>query len=307
MNELPLSLTDLRALTLIVSHRSFRKAADELGLSASTLSHLMRTLEARLGVRLLNRTTRSVSPTAAGERLLSRLRPVLREFALAVDEVNEYRDLPSGILRINASDQAARVLMESALPTFLRRFPQMTVDLVTDGRLVDIVANGFDAGIRLGESIPQDMIAVPIGPDIRFITVASPDYLSTHPCPLTPDDLIRHQCIGIRMPSGKPYRWEFERHGQSLVIDPKGQLTLDNPEIMAEAAISGLGIAYLPERVASRSLAEARLVKILEDWCPPIPGLFLYYPGHRHIPSGLQAFIEVLRECTTANVENTDA
>lgn len=307
MNELPLSLTDLRALSLIVAHRSFRKAADELGLSASTLSHVMRTLEARLGVRLLNRTTRSVFPTAAGERLLNRLRPVLREFALAVDEVNEYRDLPSGILRINSSDQAARVLMESALPTFLRRFPQMMVDLVTDGRLVDIVANGFDAGIRLGESVPQDMIAVPIGPDIRFITVASPDYLRTHPCPLMPDDLLRHQCIGIRMPSGKPYRWEFERHGQSLVIDPKGQLTLDNPELMAEAAISGLGIAYVPERVVSRSLADARLVKVMEDWCPPIPGLFLYYPGHRHIPSGLQAFIEVLRECTTANVENNDA
>jgi len=306
MNELPLSLTDLRALALIVSHRSFRKAADDLGLSASTLSHLMRALEARLGVRLLNRTTRSVSPTAAGERLLSRLTPVLREFALAVDEVNEYRELPSGTLRINASDQAARVLMASALPEFLGRFPQMSVDLVTDGRLVDIVANGFDAGIRLGESIPQDMIAVPIGPDIRFITVASPDYLGTHPSPLTPDDLLRHQCIGIRMPSGKPYRWEFEKHGQSLVIDPKGQLTLDNPEIMAEAAISGLGIAYVPERVVSRSLADARLVKVLEDWCPRIPGLFLYYPGHRHIPSGLQAFIDVLREFTATNVESND-
>lgn len=307
MNELPLSLTDLRALTLIVSHRSFRKAADELGLSASTLSHLVRTLEARLGVRLLNRTTRSVSPTGAGERLLSRLSPVLQEFALAVDEVNEYRDLPSGILRINASDQAARVLMESALPEFLARYPQMSVDLVTDGRLVDIVANGFDAGIRLGESIPQDMVAVPIGPDIRFITVASPNYLRKHSSPLTPDDLLRHQCIGIRMPSGKPYRWEFEKHGQSFVIDPKGQLTLDNPEIMAKAAISGLGIAYVPERVVSRSLVDAQLVKVLEDWCPPIPGLFLYYPGHRHIPSGLQAFIEVLRECPPANVEHNDA
>ena len=228
MNELPLSLTDVRALALIVAHRSFRKAADELGLSASTLSHLMRTLEARLGVRLLNRTTRSVSPTPAGERLLGRLKPVLREFALAVDEVNEYRDLPSGTLRINASDQAARVLMEGALPTFLRRFPQMSVDLVTDGRFVDIVANGFDAGIRLGESIPQDMIAVPIGPQIRFITVASPDYLRTRSLPLTPDDLLGHQCIGIRMPSGKPYRWEFEKHGQLRTIDPVCQLTLDS-------------------------------------------------------------------------------
>ncbi len=307
MNELPLSLTDVRALTLIVAHRSFRKAADELGLSASTLSHLMKALEARLGVRLLNRTTRSVSPTAAAERLLRRLNPVLREFALAVDEVNEYRDLPTGTLRINASDQAARVLMESALPTYLRRFPQMSVDLVTDGRLVDIVANGFDAGIRLGESIPQDMIAVPIGPQMRFITVASPEYFETHPYPVIPADLLRHQCIGIRMPSGKPYRWEFEKHGQLRVIDPSAQLTLDSPEIMGEAAIAGLGIAYVPERVAARYLADSQLVEVLEDWCPPIPGLFLYYPGHRHIPSGLQAFIEVLRECTAGDAQSNDA
>lgn len=175
MNQLPLSLADLRALTRIVAHRSFRKAADELGLSASTLSHMMKTLEAGLGVRLLHRTTRSVSPTAAGERLLRRLAPVLREFELAIEEVNEYRDLPSGTLRINASEQAARVLMKAALPIFLERFPQMSVDLVTEGRLIDIVAEGFDAGIRLGEAIPQDMIAVPIGTDTRFITVASPN------------------------------------------------------------------------------------------------------------------------------------
>jgi len=173
MNQLPLSLADLRALTLIVSHRSFRKAADELGLSASTLSHMMKALEAGLGVRLLNRTTRSVSPTAAGERLLMRLGPVLREVELALEEVNEFRDLPSGTLRINASEQAARILMQAALPRFLAAYPQMSVDMVTEGRLVDIVAEGFDAGIRLGESIPQDMIAVPIGPDTPFVTTAA--------------------------------------------------------------------------------------------------------------------------------------
>lgn len=296
MNPLPLSLADLRALALIVAHRSFRKAADELGLSASTLSHMMRTLEASLEVRLLNRTTRSVSPTAAGERLLNRLRPVLREVELAVEEVNEYRALPSGTLKINASEQAARILMERALPRFLQRFAQMSVDMVTEGRLVDIVASGFDAGIRLGESIPQDMIAVPIGRDTRFITVASPAYLNAHPAPLAPDDLLRHDCICIRMPSGKPYRWEFERRGQSLVIDPAGKLTLDNAEIMADAALAGLGIAYVPEHIVAKPLADGRLLTVLEDWCPRIPGLFLYYPGHRYIPPGLQAFIEVLRE-----------
>jgi DNA-binding transcriptional LysR family regulator len=296
MNQLPLSLADLRALTLIVSHRSFRKAADELGLSASTLSHMMKALEAGLGVRLLNRTTRSVSPTAAGERLLMRLGPVLREVELALEEVNEFRDLPSGTLRINASEQAARILMQAALPRFLAAYPQMSVDMVTEGRLVDIVAEGFDAGIRLGESIPQDMIAVPMGPDTRFVTVASPGYFSTRTTPLTPDDLLGHSCICIRMPSGKPYRWEFEKHGQSLVIDPKGQLTLDNPQIMVDAAVSGLGIAYVAEHMVAQALTDKRLVTVLEDWCPRIAGLFLYYPGHRHVPSGLQALIEVLRE-----------
>ncbi|OCR25915.1 LysR family transcriptional regulator [Pseudomonas syringae] len=296
MNQLPLSLAELSALTLIVAHRSFRKAADELGLSASTLSHMMRTLEANLGVRLLNRTTRSVAPTAAGERLVTRLAPMLREFELAVEEVNQFRDLPGGTLRISASEPAARFLLESILPAFLSRFPQMAVDLVTDGRLVDIVADGFDAGIRLGESVPQDMIAVSLGADTRFLALASPTYLQEHPAPLTPDDLRRHQCICIRLPSGKPYRWEFEKHGQSLTLDVSGTLTLDNAEIMADAAARGLGIAYVPEQTAAWYLAKKQLVKVLEDWCPEIPGLFLYYPGHRHVPRGLRAFIEVIRD-----------
>ncbi|MBD1550261.1 LysR substrate-binding domain-containing protein [Pseudomonas typographi] len=295
MNKLPLSLSELRALATIATYRSYRKAADELGLSASTLSHMMRTLEANLGVRLLNRTTRSVAVTAAGAQLLKRLAPLLREFELAVEEVNQFRELPSGTLRINASEPAARILMEAILPRFLMRFPQMSVDLVTEGRLVDIVANGFDAGIRLAESVPQDMIAVPIGADTRFVTVASPAYLASRSRPLAPDDLLRHPCICIRMPSGKPYRWEFEKRGQALVIDVKGQLTLDNAEIMADAAVQGLGIAYVQEHTVARHLAAAQLVTVLEDWCPRTGGLFLYYPGHRHIPAGLQAFIEVLR------------
>lgn len=296
MNKPPLSLAELNALTLIVSLRSFRKAADELGLSASTLSHMMRTLEANLGVRLLNRTTRSVAPTPAGERLVTRLAPLLREFELALEEVNEFRDLPSGSLRISASEPAARILLEAILPAFLARFPQMSVDLVTDGRLVDIVGEGFDAGIRLGESVPQDMVAVRLGPPTRFITVASPGYLANHPAPLTPDDLQRHQCISIRMPSGKPYRWEFEKHGQSLTVSTSGNLTLDNVEIMADAAARGLGIAYVPEQTVAGYLQDKRLIKVLEDWCPPGAGLFLYYPGHRHVPGGLRAFIEVVRE-----------
>lgn len=296
MNQPSPSLSELNALALIVSHRSFRKAASELGLSASTLSHMMRTLEANLGVRLLNRTTRSVAPTAVGERLVARLAPLMRGFELALEEVNESRDSPSGVLRISVSEPAARILMEAVVPAFLARFPDMAIDLKTDGRLIDIVAEGFDAGVRLGESVPQDMIAVALGPDTCFMTVASPEYLATRTAPLTPDDLRGHQCICIRMPSGKPYRWEFEKHGQAMTLEVSGNLTLDSLEIMADAAVRGMGIAYLPENTVARYVRDGRLVAVLEDWCPRVPGLFLYYPGHRHVPSGLRAFIEVVRE-----------
>jgi DNA-binding transcriptional LysR family regulator len=296
MNKPSPSLSELNALALIVFHRSFRKAAAELGLSASTLSHMMRTLEANLGVRLLNRTTRSVAPTAVGERLVGRLTPLMRGFELALEEVNESRDSPSGVLRISASEPAARILMEAVVPAFLARFPDMAIDLKTDGRLIDIVAEGFDAGVRLGESVPQDMIAVALGTDTCFMTVASPEYLATRTSPVTPDDLRGHQCICIRMPSGKPYRWEFEKHGQALTLEVSGNLTLDNLEIMADAAVRGVGIAYLPEHTVARYVRDGRLVRVLEDWCPRVPGLFLYYPGHRHVPSGLRAFIEVVQE-----------
>ncbi|MGI4838364.1 MAG: LysR family transcriptional regulator [Janthinobacterium lividum] len=298
MNQPSPSLSELNALALIVSHRSFRKAAAELGLSASTLSHMMRTLEANLGVRLLNRTTRSVAPTAVGERLVGRLTPLMRGFELALEEVNESRASPSGVLRISASEPAARILMDAVVPAFLARFPDMAIDLKTDGRLIDIVAEGFDAGVRLGESVPQDMIAVALGPDTCFMTVASPEYLATRTAPVTPDDLRGHQCICIRMPSGKPYRWEFEKHGQTMTLEVSGNLTLDSLEIMADAAVRGMGIAYLPEHTVARYVRDGRLVAVLEDWCPRLPGLFLYYPGHRHVPSGLRAFIEVVREFT---------
>ena len=289
------TLGDLTALTAISAHRSFRKAADEIGLSSSTLSHMMRSLERAMGVRLLHRTTRSVSPTQAGERLVARLGPLLRDLDLALEEVNEFRR-PSGTLRINAAETASRVLLHAAIPTFLARYPEMSLDLVSEGRLVDIVAGGFDAGVRLGEAVPQDMIAVRFGGDVRFLTVASPAYLAGRDRPETPDDLKRHACIRLRLPSGKLYRWEFERHGQELSVDVSGALTLDNSELMIEAAARGLGIAYAPDRLSRPHLERGSLVAVLEDWCPPIPGLCLYYPGHRHVPSGLRAFIDVLRD-----------
>ncbi|MET0904743.1 MAG: LysR family transcriptional regulator, partial [Tardiphaga sp.] len=230
MNYKP-TLGDLTALAAIVAHRSFRKAADELGLSPSTLSHTMRVLEQNIGVRLLNRTTRSVSPTEAGERLVSRLQPVLRDLDSALQEVDAFRSRPSGTLRINANESAARLLMASVVPTFLARHPEMALDLVTEGRLIDIVADGFDAGIRLGEALPQDMIAVRFGGEARFVAVASPAYLKGRTLPQTPDDLKQHACIRFRMPSGKLYRWEFEKHGQEMAIDVPGALTLDHVEL----------------------------------------------------------------------------
>jgi DNA-binding transcriptional LysR family regulator len=289
------ALTDLNAFAAIVRHASFRKAADELGLSPSTLSHMMRTLEANMAVRLLNRTTRSVSPTDVGERLLARLQPVLSDLAQALDEVDFLRARPSGTLRINASEPAARTLLATVVPKFLARYPEMVLDLVTEGRLVDIVAAGFDAGIRLGEAVPQDMIAVKFGGDARFIAVAAPGYLADKTMPQVPDDLMQHGCIRFRLSSGKLFRWEFERHGQEIAVDVPGALILDNLQLMTEAAVAGLGIAYVAENIALPYLQEARLVRVLDDWCPSIPGLCLYYPGHRHVPPGLRAFIEILK------------
>ena len=290
------SLSDLTALVAISAHRSFRKAADELGQSPSTLSHMMRSLEAGMGLRLLHRTTRSVSPTEAGERLIARLRPVLRDLDEALEEVDVFRGRPSGTLRINAGEIGARLLLRAVVPVFLSRFPEMSLDLVTEGRLVDIVAGEFDAGFRLGEAVPRDMISVRFGGETRFVAVASPDYLAAREAPRTPDDLKQHACIRVRLPSGKPFRWEFAKHGQELAVDVPGTLTLDHTELMTEAAAAGLGIAYVSDRVARPYLERGALLAVLEEWCPAVPGLFLYYPGHRHVPAGLRAFIDVLKE-----------
>lgn len=295
MNARP-GLPELTALAAIVSHRSFRKAADELGLSPSTLSHMMRTLERDMGVRLLNRTTRSVAPTEAGERLVTRLRPLLSDIDEALAEVDDLRGLASGTLRINTSVIGARLLLGSVVPTFLARYPKVSLDLVAEGKLVDIVAEGFDAGIRLGEAVPRDMIAVRFGGPARFIAVASPAYLARRPVPDVPDDLRDHACIRFRLPSGKSFRWEFERHGQEIAIDVPGALTLDSMELMAEAAAGGIGIAYISDKYAKPYIDRRALVAVLGDWCPATPGLFLYYPGHRLVPPALRAFIDVLKE-----------
>lgn len=290
------SFNDLSAFVLVATRRSFRRAADELGMAPSSLSHAMKTLEANLGVRLLNRTTRSVALTEAGDRLLARLSPVLEDVNAALAEASATRDVPAGTVRINAPETAALMLARDVVPCVLDRFPEVAVDLVTEGRFVDIVEAGFDAGVRLGETVPQDMVAVRFGGDMQFVMAASPVYLQRAGKPKAPEDLHRHACVRHRLPSGKLYRWEFERRGEKLVLDVPGRLTLNSIALMVEAVLEHRGVAFVPRPAVAPFLRSGRLVTVLEEWCPPGPGLFLYYPGHRQIPAALQAFIQVLRE-----------
>jgi DNA-binding transcriptional LysR family regulator len=293
-------LTELNAVVAVATHRNFRRAAAELGMSPSALSHAIAALEQRIGVRLFHRTTRSVSLSQAGEQFLARVQPALREIGAAMDAVNDYRDKPTGTLRINSSEGAARMVLAPVVLEFLRRYPDMQVDIVTEGKLVDIVADGFDAGIRASETVPQDMIAVPCTPPLRFAVVGSPAYFARRKKPRVPADLLAHQCIRSRYASGAIYKWEFEQHGEQQAIDVKGPLTLDNHNLMIEAALQGAGLIWTSEWAVAEYIAAGRLIRVLGDWSPPEPGLCLYYPGHRHVPAGLRAFIEVVREITTA-------
>lgn len=289
-------LTELEAVLAVAHKRSFRAAATELGMSTSALSQTVAALEERLGVRLFNRTTRSVSLSAAGEQLVTGVAPALEAIRAALDQARSHRDTPSGTLRLNTSVGAARQVLTPILLEYLRRYPEMKVDLVTEGRFVDIVAEGFDAGIRLAESVPQDMIAIPFGLPQRLVVVGSPAYLAAHPAPRSPTDLQAHPCIRMRLPSGSLYRWEFERRGESLLLDVQGPLTLDEPALVLEAARAGAGLAYLSEWNVAEDLAAGRLVCVLEEWTQPFPGLCLYYPGRRHVPAGLRALVELIVE-----------
>lgn len=290
------TLNDLKAFKAVAEHQSFRRAADLLGVSRSSLSHTLRSLEHRLGTRLLHRTTRSVSLTQSGERLLKRLGPLLGELDALLEEASSLEGKLTGRLRINGSEAAIRLLLQRVVPAFLARHSGVELDLVAEGRLVDIVEQGFDAGVRLREAIPKDMIAIPIGGSMRFLAVASPGYLQGKPIPETPDQLAMHRCIRQRLPSGKLYRWEFQQHGQEVTVDVPGAMTLDSSQLMVEAAANGLGIAYVPEPCAQPYLRDAMLVTVLEPWCPEIPGLHLYYPNNRHVPPSLRAFIDLMRE-----------
>ncbi|EJS94074.1 LysR family transcriptional regulator [Pectobacterium wasabiae] len=300
------TLSDLKAFMAVAEQRSFRRAADLSGVTRSTLSHAIRGLEERLGVRLLHRTTRSVALTEAGEQLLQRMRPHLSGLEQALEEVADTQGQPIGSLRINGGEEAIRLLLHTVVPSYQALYPSVVLDLTVDGRLVDIIAEGFDAGIRLAEDVPRDMVAIRFGNDIRFLAVASPAYLMKHPAPSVPDDLMQHPCIRQRLPSGKRYRWEFSRHGQDVALDVPGTLTLNSSPLMVYAAIQGLGIAYVPEVHARAALDDGRLVTVLEQWSPPTPGLCLYFPANRHMPVSLRALVDTIKK-TSSVVRNVVA
>lgn len=287
-------LTDLKLLACIARHLSFRLAADELGLSASAVSHAVRSLEAKVGVRLFNRTTRSVALTPAGHKLLGRITPALQEIAEALDGINAYRDTPRGLLRLNAPRPAGELVLAPLVTQFLRLYPDMTVELVLDDALVDIVQAGFDAGVRYGESLQHDMVAIPIGPRQRFMVVGSPEFVQRHGNPESPRALARFPCIGVRFPSGVRYRWEFVKDGEAMQVEVDGPLVLGETPLMVMAAQEGLGLAYVYAQYAQQGLKDGSLVQVLEDWSPDDPGFFLYYPSRRLVPAPLRAFIELV-------------
>jgi DNA-binding transcriptional LysR family regulator len=290
------ALTELEAVLALARRRSFRAAAAELGVSTSALSHTIAALETRIGVRLFNRTTRSVSLTEAGEQFVADVAPAVSAIRNAMEQAGSHRDTPSGTLRINTSAGAAHQLMTPIILEYLRRYPDVKVDIVTEGRFVDIVADGFDAGIRLAENVPRDMIAVSLGPTQRFAVVGAPAYFAEHPVPSTPHDLAAHRCIRIRLSSGRVYPWEFERRGEVLSVDVQGPLILDDAELMLEAARAGVGLIYLSEWNVAADLADGSLERVLEGWTPSFPGLCLYYPGRRHVPAVLRALVDLIRE-----------
>lgn len=288
-------VSDLTTFSTIARHRSFRRAALELGVSTSALSHSIRALEERLGVRLLNRTTRSVVPTEIGERLLSRLEPAFRDIAEALEEVNEARGEPAGTLRLNVPRLAAQFLLAPRMSEFLRRYPLIKLEIIAEDRLIDVVEGGYDAGIRFGDSLPKDMVAIPVSPEQRFLVVGSPEYFADHPRPLHPQDLRQHACVRWRLSLGGNYRWEFAKDGQALEMELDGPLVINDTQLNSQAALEGIGLAYCMETEVAEHLATGRLIAVLEDWCPTIPGFFLYYPSRRQVPAGLRALIELLR------------
>jgi DNA-binding transcriptional LysR family regulator len=290
------NLNDLEAFLAVARERSFTRAAARLGVSQSALSHTIRALETRLRVRLLTRTTRSVSPTQAGERLLNTVGPRLQEIDAELDALSEFREKPAGTIRITAGDHAINTILWPKLARFLPKYPDIKVELVVDYGLTDIVAQRYDAGVRFGEQVAKDMIAVRIGPDVRFAAVASKAYFAKRPPPRTPQELVGHACINLRFPTtGALYAWEFERNGRELKVRVDGQLVFNGVFQILNAALDGFGIAYLEQDLVRPYLANGRLERVLEEWCPYWSGYHLYYPSRRQPSAAFTLLVDALR------------
>jgi DNA-binding transcriptional LysR family regulator len=287
---------DLMAFIAVARERSFTRAAAKLGVSQPALSQTIRELEGRLGVRLLTRTTRSVSPTEAGQHLLGTLGPHFDAIEAELTSLSEFREKPAGTIRITASDYAADALLLPKLGALLPNYPDIKVEIIIDYGLTDIAAQGYDAGVRLGEQVSKDMIAVRIGPDTRFAVVGSPTYFATHDKPSTPDDLTDHRCINLRLPThGGLYVWEFEKEGREVRVRVDGQLTCNGAAQMLHGALSGFGLAYVPEGLALSSIENGQLTRVLDDWCPDWPGYHLYYPSRRQASPAFRLVVDALR------------
>ena len=289
-------LTDLHVFLAVAEERSFTRAAARLGLTQSTLSHTIRAFEERLGVRLLTRTTRSVAPTEAGERLLRAAKPGIEAIEAELASLTELRDKPAGTVRVTTSAHAYQTILRPALMRLLPDYPDIQAEVVIENGFVDIVAGRFDAGIRLGEQVERDMIAVRIGPDLRWIVVGAPSYFDGRPRPEAPQDLTAHRCVRYRQTtSGAIYAWEFEKGGRALNVQVDGPLALNDAAPALDAAIAGLGLAYVPEDIAADPLRAGHLVQVLADWCPPSPGYHLYYPSRRHMAPAFALMVDRLR------------
>jgi DNA-binding transcriptional LysR family regulator len=290
------NVNDLIAFIEVARERSFTKAAAKLGVSQSALSYTVRTLEGRIGLQLLTRTTRSVSLTEAGERLLRSIGPRLDEIEAEISSLSELRDKPAGTVRITSVEHAAETILWPALAPLLRGYPDVNIEIITDYRLIDIVAERYDAGVRLGEQVDKDMIAVRIGSNFRMAVVAAPSYFASHPRPLSPQDLTGHDCIGLRLPThGGLYAWDFRKDARAIEVRIQGRVVFNTVGMMRNAALEGLGLAYLPEDVVEAALRKGQLVRVLEDWCPPLPGYHLYYTSRRQPSPAFALVVDTLR------------
>ena len=289
------SLTELDAVLVVARCGKFRTAAIELGVSTTALSNAVGKLERTLGVRLFNRTTRSVSLTEAGQQFVAQVAPAMRDIHEAMDVVRSRQATPSGTLRINAFPTAAREIFSALVLPFVREHPQVHIDVVTEGRMVDVVAGGFDFGVRSADRVPVDMIAVPLGRARRNVVVGSPTYLEAHGMPMVPQDLLNHACLRVRLPNGAIYRWPFEKEGQSVHIDVEGALTLDEAGLARTAALASLGLTLAMESDVREDIEAGRLVRVLDDWTPDLSPLSLYYPSRRNPTAAFKAFIDFAR------------